>query len=109
MPATLRMAFRVHEVVSRHLREEKLAGSIDAYACGPTPMIDAVLPILQGNGVEPDILVLDDPSKMMDGSDPQLDRAIEEMLSELKAHPFTPPARPKYPDRSGMGLDPKDK
>ena len=27
---------------ARHLREEKLAGAIDAYACGPPPMIDAV-------------------------------------------------------------------
>ncbi|WP_316191110.1 2Fe-2S iron-sulfur cluster-binding protein [Bradyrhizobium sp. SZCCHNS2096] len=49
----------VHEVVARHLREERLAGTIDAYACGPTPMIDAVLPILQGNGVEPDHIYFD--------------------------------------------------
>ena len=49
----------VHEVVLRHLREEKLAGAIDAYACGPTPMIDAVLPILQMNGVEPDHIYFD--------------------------------------------------
>jgi propane monooxygenase reductase subunit len=49
----------VHEVVLRHLREEKLAGPIDAYACGPTPMIDAVLPILQVNGVEPEHIYFD--------------------------------------------------
>ena len=49
----------VHEVVSRHLRDEKLAGPIDAYACGPTPMIDAVLPILQVNGVEPEHIYFD--------------------------------------------------
>ena len=49
----------VHEVVSRHLREEKLAGPIDAYACGPTPMIDAVLPVLQVNGVEPEHIYFD--------------------------------------------------
>ncbi|MBK7641799.1 MAG: PDZ domain-containing protein [Planctomycetes bacterium] len=64
---------------------------------------------IEGNGVEPDILVVDDPSKMVDGGDPQLDAAIAEMLSEIKSHPFTPPKRPAYPDRSGMGLDPKDK
>jgi len=29
-----------------------MTGAIDAYACGPTPMIDAVLPVLQMNGVE---------------------------------------------------------
>lgn len=49
----------VHEVVARHLRQEGLAGTIDAYACGPTPMIDAVLPILQVNGVEPDHIYFD--------------------------------------------------
>jgi propane monooxygenase reductase subunit len=49
----------VHEVVLRHLREEKLIGAIDAYTCGPTPMIDAVLPVLQMNGVEPDHIHFD--------------------------------------------------
>jgi len=49
----------VHEVVLRHLREEKLPGAIDAYACGPTPMIDAVLPVLQMNGIEPDHIYFD--------------------------------------------------
>ena len=49
----------VHEVVARHLRDAKLVGPIDAYACGPTPMIDAVLPILQVNGVEPDHIYFD--------------------------------------------------
>ncbi|WP_426441488.1 FAD-binding oxidoreductase [Bradyrhizobium genosp. P] len=49
----------IHEVVLRHLREEKLSGAIDAYACGPTPMIDAVLPVLQMNGVEPDHIYFD--------------------------------------------------
>ena len=49
----------VHEVVLRHLRAEKLAGTIDAYACGPTPMIDAMLPVLQMNGVEPEHIYFD--------------------------------------------------
>ena len=49
----------VHEVVQRHLREEKLAGQLDAYACGPTPMIDAMLPVLQANGVEPERIYFD--------------------------------------------------
>jgi len=38
---------------------EQLAGAIDAYACGPTPMIDAMLPVLQMNGVEPDHIYFD--------------------------------------------------
>jgi len=31
------------------------------------------------------------------------------MLDELKDHPYTPPKRPAYPNRSGMGVDPKDR
>jgi propane monooxygenase reductase component len=43
----------IHEVVARHLKAQQLSGEIDAYACGPPVMIDAVLPVLQMAGVEP--------------------------------------------------------
>lgn len=49
----------VHEVLARHLRAEHFAGEIDAYSCGPPPMIDAVLPVLQMAGVEPDHIYFD--------------------------------------------------
>ncbi len=64
---------------------------------------------IEGNGVEPDIEVLDNPALMVDGGDPQLDAAIKEMLGELKKHPYSPPKRPEYPDKRGMGINPKDK
>lgn len=64
---------------------------------------------IEGHGVDPDVEVLDDPSKMQGGVDPQLDRAIAEMLDALAKHPYVAPKRPAYPDRRGMGLDPKDK
>ena len=41
----------VHEAVERLLRAQQLPGEIDAYTCGPPPMIDAVLPALQRLGV----------------------------------------------------------
>ena len=41
----------VHEAVERILHEQRLPGEIDAYTCGPPPMIDAVLPVLQRLGV----------------------------------------------------------
>jgi len=44
----------VHDVVQRRLRAEGLSGEIDAYSCGPPPMIDAVMPVLFGIGVEPE-------------------------------------------------------
>ncbi|MGC9268955.1 NADH:ubiquinone reductase (Na(+)-transporting) subunit F [Acidiphilium sp.] len=49
----------IHEVVARHLRDAALDGEIDAYSCGPPPMIDAVLPVLQMAGVEPDHIYFD--------------------------------------------------
>jgi tricorn protease len=63
---------------------------------------------VEGHGVDPDIEVLDDPALMKDGADPQLDRAIALMLEELQTRPYVAPKRPPYPDRSGMGLPPKD-
>jgi len=42
----------VHEVMAKHLREEGLDGEIDAYCCGPPPLIDAALPALRMAGVE---------------------------------------------------------
>ncbi|MAB83135.1 MAG: hypothetical protein CMJ24_06830 [Phycisphaerae bacterium] len=59
---------------------------------------------IEGHGVDPDIEVIDHPALMMDGGDPQLDRAIEQMLMELETGRYVPPVRPADPDRSGMGL-----
>ena len=50
----------IHDVVSRTLRAEGLDGEdIDAYSCGPPPMIDAVLPVLQMAGLEPERIYFD--------------------------------------------------
>lgn len=55
--------------------------------------------IIENHGVEPDIEVIDDPSLMADGGDPQLDRAIEEILRLLERNPPVRPKRPEYPRR----------
>ena len=49
----------IHEVVGNTLRAENFSGDIDAYSCGPPPMIDAVLPVLQMAGVEPERIYFD--------------------------------------------------
>ncbi len=64
---------------------------------------------VEGFGVEPDIEVIDDPSKMAGGVDPQLDFAITHMLEEIRQNPFTYPERPAYPDRSGMIITEEDR
>jgi propane monooxygenase reductase subunit len=49
----------IHAVVMRALRAEGFGEAADAYACGPPPMIDAVLPVLQMAGVEPEHIYFD--------------------------------------------------
>jgi len=44
----------VHEVVKRQLGEMGLADETEAYCCGPPPMIEAILPVLQMSGLEPE-------------------------------------------------------
>lgn len=57
--------------------------------------------IIEGYGVDPDIEVIDDPSIMARGKDPQLERAIEHVLSALSTSPPSDPKKPKYPMRGG--------
>ncbi|MFK7759397.1 MAG: S41 family peptidase [Phycisphaerales bacterium] len=64
---------------------------------------------IEGHGVEPDIEVIADPSKMVDGSDPQLDVAIEHLLEEIKRNGYKPASRPAEPIRTGVGIDEADK
>ena len=57
--------------------------------------------IIEGHGVDPDIQVVDDPSLMAKGEDPQLSRAIAEVMQALKKNPPTDVKKPKYPLRAG--------
>jgi len=54
---------------------------------------------VEGVGVAPDIEVVDDPAQMVDGGDPQLERAIEWIIGQLEAGSPEPPARPEYDRR----------
>jgi tricorn protease len=58
--------------------------------------------IIESTGVEPDIEVVDDPSAMSAGGDPQLERAVQEVLKALKDKPVRIPKKPAYPNRSGL-------
>ncbi len=55
--------------------------------------------IVENVGVPPDIEVEQFPADVIAGRDPQLERAIEEILRQLEAAPVTKPERPPYPIR----------
>jgi len=56
--------------------------------------------LIEGHGVEPDIVVDNLPHATFDGKDAQLEAAIAYLQSEIKAHPVPPVTVPKYPDKS---------
>jgi tricorn protease len=56
--------------------------------------------VIEGHGVDPDIVVENDPAKEFSGVDQQLDRGIEEILAELKAKGQSVPPPPPFPDRT---------
>ncbi len=53
--------------------------------------------IIEGHGVDPDIMVDNDPGKEFRGEDQQLDRAIQEIQAELKTKGYELPPVPPYP------------
>lgn len=57
--------------------------------------------IVEGRGAVPDYEVDQDPASVMAGKDPQLDKAIQLLLDDLKKHPFEMPKHPPYPVKTG--------
>ncbi len=55
--------------------------------------------IMEGYGVDPDIVVDNDPAKEFAGIDEQLNKAIEVILEELKSAPVKIPDPPPYPKK----------
>jgi tricorn protease len=53
--------------------------------------------IVEGHGVDPDIEVDNDPASVIQGKDPQLERAVSELMQKLKDHPPTLPVRQPDP------------
>ena len=64
---------------------------------------------VENHGVDPDIHVPEDPAKMQNGADPQLQTAIEHLLAELQANPPKRVRRPAGPNRAGAGIPESDR
>ncbi|NLE37354.1 MAG: peptidase S41, partial [Pirellulaceae bacterium] len=52
---------------------------------------------IEGHGVDPDIEVDNDPKSVIEGRDPQLERAIEEVMKKMAEDPKRLPDRPAPP------------
>lgn len=53
--------------------------------------------VIEGYGVDPDIEIENDPKSVIAGRDPQLERAVEEVLKKMNANPTKPLQRPAAP------------
>jgi tricorn protease len=59
--------------------------------------------IIENEGVWPDYDVEMTPKDVIEGRDPQLERAVEVVLERLATEGYTKTPRPAYPDRSRGG------
>jgi tricorn protease len=53
--------------------------------------------VIEGHGVDPDIVVENDPRSVIAGKDPQLERGVAELLKQMDAAPAPLPKRPADP------------
>jgi tricorn protease len=56
--------------------------------------------LIEGHGVDPDIVVDNPPHATFSGGDAQLDAAIKYLQDEIRKNPIPTPVAPKYPDKS---------
>jgi tricorn protease len=57
---------------------------------------------VENHGVDPDIEVENRPEFLVQGHDPQLERAIQYCMDELARHPVKRPERPQYKVQEGL-------
>jgi tricorn protease len=53
--------------------------------------------VIEGYGVDPDIEVENDPKSVLQGKDPQLERAVAELMKKLQEKPVKLPTKPAGP------------
>jgi len=56
--------------------------------------------VVENEGVPPDIEVEQTPADVIAGRDPQLEKAVELVMAELKKNPPVKPVHPAYPNRT---------
>ena len=63
---------------------------------------------IENHGVAPDVEVEYDPAAVRAGHDPQLEKAVEIVMAELKKHPLPVHKRPPYPNYHKAPAGPTD-
>ena len=62
--------------------------------------------IIENHGVEPDIVVENTPDKLAAGHDPQMEKAVDLLMQQIREHPKVlpppPPELPPYPKGPGL-------
>jgi tricorn protease len=56
--------------------------------------------LIEGHGVDPDMVVDNLPKATFDGKDAQLDAAIKYLQEQIKLHPVEVPPAPKFPNKA---------
>ncbi len=62
---------------------------------------------VENHGIQPDIEVEYDPKSVAAGHDPQLERAVQEVVDDLREHPVPTYRKPPYPNyhkQDGLGV-----
>jgi tricorn protease len=63
--------------------------------------------VVENEGMPPDIEVEQTPADVIAGRDPQLEKAIQVVMAELKKNPVVTPKRPPYPVKALKAAPPK--
>jgi tricorn protease len=61
--------------------------------------------IIEGYGVDPDIVVENDPKSVLAGRDPQLERGVEEVMKKIREEPRVLPKKPAPPVKTQAGIE----
>ena len=56
--------------------------------------------VVENHGVDPDVPVDNAPEQVVAGRDPQLEKAIDLVMGQIKAKPVKAPPKPVYPVRN---------
>jgi tricorn protease len=61
--------------------------------------------IIEGHGVDPDVVVENDPKSVLAGRDPQLERGVAEVMKKVETEPRRLPKKPAGPIKTQAGLE----